>query len=40
VEIILDDSSTLEERFEKIDSRLVVEKLKDEQTNMKESVRK
>jgi hypothetical protein len=31
LEIILDGSSTLEERFEKIDSRLVVEKLKDEQ---------
>ena len=30
LEIILDGSSTLEERFEKIDSRLVVEKLKDE----------
>jgi hypothetical protein len=31
LEIILDDSSTLEERFEKIDSCLVVKKLKDEQ---------
>jgi hypothetical protein len=31
LEIILDGSSNLEERFEKIDSRLVVEKLKDEQ---------
>ena len=30
LEIILDGSSTLEECFEKIDSRLVVEKLKDE----------
>ena len=30
LEIILDGSSTLEERFEKIDSRLVVEKLKEE----------
>ena len=30
LEIILNGSSTLEERFEKIDSRLVVEKLKDE----------
>jgi hypothetical protein len=30
LEIGLDGSSTLEERFEKIDSRLVVEKLKDE----------
>jgi cell fate (sporulation/competence/biofilm development) regulator YlbF (YheA/YmcA/DUF963 family) len=39
VEIILDDSSTLEERFEKIYSRLVVEKLKDEQKDMKGSIR-
>jgi hypothetical protein len=39
VEIILDDSCTLEERFEKIYSRLVVEKLKDEQKDMKGSIR-
>jgi hypothetical protein len=33
LEIILDGCRTLEERFEKIDSRLVVEKLKAEQRN-------
>jgi hypothetical protein len=33
LEIILDGCRTLEERFEKIDSRLVVEKLKAEQKN-------
>ena len=33
LEIILDGCRTLEERFEKIDSRLVVEKLKVEQKN-------
>ena len=33
LEIILDSCRTLEERFEKIDSRLVVEKLKAEQRN-------
>jgi hypothetical protein len=33
LEIILDGSSTLEERFEKIDSRLVIEQLKTEQKN-------
>ena len=31
LEIILDGSRTLEERFERIDSRLVAEKLKTEQ---------
>ena len=40
MEIILDDSRTLEERFEKIYSRLVIEKLKDEQKDMKGSIRK
>jgi hypothetical protein len=33
LEIILDGCRTLEERFEKIDSRLVLEKLKVEQKN-------
>ena len=33
LEIILDGCQTLEERFDKIDSRLVVEKLKAEHRN-------
>ncbi len=33
LEIILDGNNTLEDRFEKIDSRMVIEKLKAEQKN-------